>query len=250
LGIGGYPIAGPVAEVYVHHYNSGIQPERTVAGAMARMRNAQQYHADVNGWGDIGYSWCVDDLGNIYEARGWWRTGAHTLGYNSKGYGICWLGDSGTAPPSSAALAGIALCIANGIAVGAIAPGPTVVAHRDRVPDTACCGDPLYARLDEIRALVLNGGQGENDMDSTQNAMLVALAGAQATPYPPFGRPANSGDVLEAIGAAEARTKAEIAALAQRVGAVEAGQLPPAREIADELAGALLRQLGVASTGK
>ena len=45
----------------------------------------------------------VDQLGNIYEGRGWFRSGAHTENWNSKGYGICWLGDSNNTTPSSAA---------------------------------------------------------------------------------------------------------------------------------------------------
>ena len=154
---GGYEIVGPVGEAYVHHYNSGIQPARTVDEAMARMRGAQQYHAVTQGWGDIGYSWCVDWVGNIYEGRGWFRTGAHTYGYNSKGYGICGLFDSNVLPPSDAMVAGIAECIRMGIDAGALIAGPTIVAHRDRVPDTSCCGDPMYLRLDEIRGLVAGG---------------------------------------------------------------------------------------------
>lgn len=151
---GGYEIPGPVSEVYVHHFNSGIQPARSVTDAMARMRGAQAYHASANGWGDIGYSWCVDDIGNDYEGRGWWRTGAHTYGFNSKGYGICWLGDSNVSVPTDAALAAIATVINRGIGEGAIVETPTVVAHRDRVPETSCCGDPMYALLDRVRLQV------------------------------------------------------------------------------------------------
>jgi hypothetical protein len=157
--LGGFPMGGPVQEAYVHHFNSGIQAENTVAGAMARCRNAQDYHIS-KGWGDIGYSFLVDELGNIYEGRGWFRTGAHTYGYNDDGYGICWLGDSNVKTPSTAALRAIAECIHMGQAVGALVPNVTVlaahtVAHRDRVPDTSCCGDPMYAQLPEIRTYVL-----------------------------------------------------------------------------------------------
>lgn len=154
---GGNVIVGAVRELYCHHFGSGIQPARSVDEAMARMRGAQHYHAKTNGWGDIGYSWCVDDLGNIYEARGWWRTGAHTYMFNSKGYGICWLGDSTVIRPSDAALGAIAEVGRMGIAEGAVIPDPTTVAHRDRVPDTACCGDPMYAELPRIRTLLAAG---------------------------------------------------------------------------------------------
>ncbi len=178
---GGYAIAGQVGEAYVHHFNSGITAPRTVDEAMARMRGAQAYHANTQGWGDIGYSWCVDELGNIYEGRGWFRTGAHTYGYNSKGYGICWLGDSNVAVPSDAAIAAVAECVRMGVAAGALVDGPTVVAHRDRVPDTACCGDPMYLRLDDIRRLVAVGGvpeDGGEDKDKDMPALLCNIDGS------------------------------------------------------------------------
>lgn len=156
---GGYAIGGPLQEVYVHHFNSSIQAENTVSGAMARVRSCQKYHGDTLGWGDIGYSFLVDELGNIYEGRGWFRTGAHTYGYNSVGYGICWLGDSNVKTPSSAALRAIATCAQMGVAAGALIHDVVVlaghtVAHRDRVLDTSCCGDPMYAQLPEIRMYV------------------------------------------------------------------------------------------------
>ena len=150
----GNVINGPLAEVYVHHFNSGITPPQTVADSMMRCINADRYHAATQGWGGIGYSWLVDDLGNIFEGRGWWRTGAHTYGYNSKGYGICWLGDSNISKPTHAALGAIAETVRLGISAGALYAAPTIVAHRDRVPDTSCCGDVMYAQLDEIRGLV------------------------------------------------------------------------------------------------
>lgn len=164
---GGNPITGALAEVYVHHFNSGILPVRDVASGKARMRGAQQHHAVTNGWADIGYSWCVDDVGNIYEGRGWWLTGAHTEGHNSKGYGICWLGDSYTSTPSQAALEAIAEVVRMGQAIGAVVASPTIVAHRDRA-SSDCCGDPMYAQLDEIRRLAAAPSPGFGNQQLTQ----------------------------------------------------------------------------------
>ena len=198
---GGYDIVGPVGEVYVHHFNSGIQPTRSLAESMARIRAAQSYHAETQGWGDIGYSWLVDDLGNIFEGRGWFRTGAHTGGFNSKGYGICWLGDSMTVAPSALAIGAYGECIRAGIAAGALVASPTIVAHKDRNPDTSCCGDLLYARLPAVRAAAAGGTPiGDDDLTDEEHRLLVAIHGAVATPYPPYGRPANSNDVVHLMG--------------------------------------------------
>ena len=172
---GGNVINGPVAEVYVHHYNSGITPPQTVGDSMARVLGAQRYHAATQGWGDIGYSWLVDDLGNIFEGRGWWRTGAHTYGFNSKGYGICWLGDSNVSKPTHAALGAIAETVRLGISAGALHAAPTIVAHRDRVPDTSCCGDVMYAQLDEIRGLVTGRRVNPPPQQNEEDLMLYAF---------------------------------------------------------------------------
>lgn len=168
---GGYDILGPVAEVYVHHFGSGIQPARSVDEAMSRMRSAQAYHRSL-GWGDIGYSWCVDYSGNVYEARGWGRTGAHTYGFNSKGYGICGLFDSTVYPPSDDMIDAIAAVTLAGVELGRITANPGVFAHRDRVPDTACCGDPMYMRLDDIRRLVAVGGVPEDGGTNEKEAAV------------------------------------------------------------------------------
>lgn len=151
---GGYPMNYQVNEFYIHHFNGGIAAPTTVAESKSRMRGALAFHRDTQGWGDIGYSFCFDNAGNIYEGRGWYRTGAHTYGYNSKGYAACWLGDSNVSRPTLSALEAAALICLDGIRFGAISPNPTIVAHRDRVPDTSCCGDPMYAQIPDIRALV------------------------------------------------------------------------------------------------
>lgn len=44
-------------------------------------------------WSDIGYNFLVGEDGNVYEGRGWGKTGAHTVGYNSKSVGICFIGN-------------------------------------------------------------------------------------------------------------------------------------------------------------
>lgn len=252
---GGYAIYGVVSEAYVHHYNSGISAPQTVADSMARMRSAQAYHRDSQGWGDIGYSWCVDDLGNIYEGRGWWKTGAHTFGYNSKGYGICWLGDSEVSMPSDAALRAIASVIQMGIAEGTIAPNPAIVAHRDRVPDTVCCGDPMYEVLPTIRALV-NGGAipvpaGDDDLTPEEKQklddmyrMAVQVHGVLANPMPGWNRPPSINDLFAYLGDKHAAYEAQINALRTELAELKRTGVTPTDPISPhEVAAQLLAQL-------
>ena len=232
---GGFHIVGPLAEFYIHHWNSGIAPENTVAGAIARVCRTQGDHIG-NGWGDVGYSWLVDDLGNVYEGRGWNRTGAHTYGFNSKGYAACWLGDSTNDVPTPAALGAIVEVILAGIRDGHLIAAPTIVAHRDRVA-TACCGDQLYNLLPTIRSAVTNGPTPpEDDMLPEQIDQLAAIVKAlypegdtTKTPhpehiielvedafYPRGGVPAKEASVLNTLGAIRGKFTSEMTLWAAR----------------------------------
>lgn len=53
----------------------------------------QNYHINEKKWSDIGYNFLVGEDGNVYEGRGWAKTGAHTKGYNNKSIGICIIGN-------------------------------------------------------------------------------------------------------------------------------------------------------------
>ena len=73
------------------HHSEGSYCE-TEEDCKAVVRAIQDYHMDSNGWSDIGYSFLVGGDGNVYEGRGWNKVGAHTYGYNSVGYGVCFIG--------------------------------------------------------------------------------------------------------------------------------------------------------------
>ena len=64
-----------------------------------QLRGIQDYHMFTNGWSDIGYSFLVGGDGELYEGRGWNAEGAHTLGFNTVGYGTCFIGDFMEKPP-------------------------------------------------------------------------------------------------------------------------------------------------------
>jgi peptidoglycan recognition protein len=66
-------------------------------------RGIQDWHINGNGWCDIGYSFLVGGDGNVYEGRGWDEIGAHTGGFNSVGYGVCFLGSFTSQLPTAAA---------------------------------------------------------------------------------------------------------------------------------------------------
>lgn len=68
----------------VHH--SGGPVDQTV-------RAIQDWCMDGRGFNDIDYNHLVrGDTGEIYEGRGWDVQGAHTVGYNMTGVGVCIIG--------------------------------------------------------------------------------------------------------------------------------------------------------------
>lgn len=85
--------------------------------------------------------------GYIYEGRGWQRQGAHTLGHNSKGYGVSFIGDYASRLPSQHAMElvrdRLASCAVGG---GRLVANFTLQGHR-QVVNTSCPGDALYNEI-------------------------------------------------------------------------------------------------------
>lgn len=56
-------------------------------------REIQHWCMYGRGFSDIDYNFLVDQTGKIYEGRGWDVIGAHTVGYNLVGAGVCIIGN-------------------------------------------------------------------------------------------------------------------------------------------------------------
>jgi uncharacterized protein YgiM (DUF1202 family) len=145
-----------VEHVIVHHT---VTP--TFQDPLVAMRAIFYYHAIERGWGDIGYNYLVDHLGNVYEGRygGEDVIGGHAYQYAHGSSGIGLLGDFSTAQTTPEAQAGLVWITAwvgryldpYGFAdFHETADLPTICAHRD-VNDSTCPGDGLYSQLDTIR---------------------------------------------------------------------------------------------------
>jgi N-acetylmuramoyl-L-alanine amidase len=76
----------------IHHGGSNAFCT-TQAACINIVRSYQNFHMNTNGWLDIGYNFVVGEDGNIYEGRGWANVGAHATNFNSRGIGICVIGD-------------------------------------------------------------------------------------------------------------------------------------------------------------
>lgn len=151
------------------------------------IRSIYFYHAVTLGWGDIGYNALVDAEGNIYEGRYGThdpilRTNplanqimeldveaGHSRSYNSGSFGVSALGDFTAFAAPNAQLSAIENVLAFVADSKGIDPQGNsdflrydgawhydlnnIIAHRD-VNATACPGNLLYSRLEEIKSYI------------------------------------------------------------------------------------------------
>ena len=138
----------------------------------AILRAIYQYHAVTRGWGDIGYNYIIDPLGNVYEGRygGDKVVGAHARCYNNGSMGISIIGNyENTSIPEPALQSLISLVAQKSALLGIDPEGvstfrgkklPNIIGHRD-IGATSCPGGEFYDTLPLIRqraALILRSG--------------------------------------------------------------------------------------------
>lgn len=148
-----------IAHVIIHHSETpGFRDP------LAEIRSIHYYHAVTRGWGDIGYNYLVDFMGNVYEGRvgGENVVGGHAYQYAYGSAGICSMGSFSLESSTPEAISGLTWITAwagrNLDTLGQAdfheTPNlPTICGHRD-VNDSTCPGDGLYADLPVIRKAV------------------------------------------------------------------------------------------------
>ena len=157
-----------VEHVIIHHSETPNFDD-----PLLEIRSIHYYHAITRGWGDIGYNYLVDFMGNVYEGRtgGENVVGGHAYQYAYGSAGICCMGDFSVDNCTPEALAGLIWITAwagrNLDPLGSAdfhqtAKCPTICGHRD-VVDSSCPGDGLYADLDHIRHAVSDVLNGNSD---------------------------------------------------------------------------------------
>lgn len=131
----------PVSHIIIAHT---VTPQCfSKESCSSQMRSMQNHHITLN-WGDIGYNFVIGGDGRVYEGVGWSREGAHTYRWNSKSYGIAFIGNFNRDIPNDKMLLAARKLIVCGIQIGAIAEDRWLHGHRDALC-TASPGDALYA---------------------------------------------------------------------------------------------------------
>jgi uncharacterized protein YgiM (DUF1202 family) len=160
------PEYAPVKHVIIHHTETANFQDPLIA-----IRSIYYYHAVTRGWGDIGYNYLVDFMGNVYEGRagGDNVVGGHAYQYAEGSSGIGTIGSfsfQDTTPEAQAGVVWITSYVARNLDPLAasdfhqVPQLPTICGHRD-VNSSSCPGDYLYDDLPTIRqyaAAIINEG--------------------------------------------------------------------------------------------
>jgi len=156
-----------IRKIVIHHTDSEIRDvngdHRTdTRDYKAIVRAIYHYHTVSRGWGDIGYNYLIDPLGNVYEGRygGDKVIGAHTLCHNHGTLGISVIGNYEESAVPEPALMSLISLIAKKAKEHRLDPKgitsfrgkvvPNVIGHRDLRP-TACPGKNIWNALPKIR---------------------------------------------------------------------------------------------------
>lgn len=94
------PMTRPAHWQYIVIHHSFTRDEATTRNWDA----IRKYHKEINGWADIGYHFGLErDLSGIavLEGRPLSMDGAHAIGFNRNGIGICVVGNYDIDPPSA-----------------------------------------------------------------------------------------------------------------------------------------------------
>ena len=149
-------------KIAIHHT---VTQANTTA---AQLRQIQNFHMSGRDWCDIGYHFLVTVDGKVWEGRPVHLLGTHVGGHNTNNIGVSFVGcfhptsdcanlQPDVPPEVMIANAGSFLSVLvqeYGINVTA----QTLKGHRDHSgASTACPGDNLHARLDDLRAAARDG---------------------------------------------------------------------------------------------
>jgi uncharacterized protein with LGFP repeats len=192
--------AADLRGIVVHHTAGSNTYSREEAPAVVRAIYA--YHARSLGWNDIGYNLLIDRFGTIYEGRagGVDRAviGAHTGGFNSETTVVGVMGTHTVDAAPEEALESTVQVIAWKAAIHGLDPltwttlhsrgsarhprgqhveVPVVSGHRTLAP-TACPGDALYSRMQDLREAASERMRDPQQHEQDEEPLLRRLLGS------------------------------------------------------------------------
>lgn len=122
----------------------------TLEQGKAEMKFMQDLHMNGNGWKDIGYHYCIDDSGRIYQGTEVQYLASHTDNNNTGNVGVSFMGNFSSVPPTQKALTACAVLMSY-LETRYPIRTDSIFGHLDYVPSTACPGAATYALLPSLR---------------------------------------------------------------------------------------------------
>ena len=144
----GTQVAHQPYRMTLHH--TAMQRISTLQAGIEEMQFIQDFHMNTRGWKDIGYHYCIDDSGRIYEGVPDSIVGTHAGGANSGNIGISMMGYFESISPPPLMIQGLIDLYAYLAWHYGINPD-SLMGHRDYTPTTGCPGDAGYTELENIR---------------------------------------------------------------------------------------------------
>jgi len=140
---------GAVERITVHH--DGMPPAllRSRRQVAQRIELIRASHVD-RGWGDIGYHYIVDPLGQVWEGRPIYFQGAHVHDHNERNLGVLALGNFETQQPTLAQVRTVARFVAEQMRRHRVSLSQ-VHTHRELTP-TICPGRNMQRVMNRLRA--------------------------------------------------------------------------------------------------
>ncbi|MGB2869614.1 MAG: N-acetylmuramoyl-L-alanine amidase [Bacteroidota bacterium] len=132
----------------IHH--TAINRVTTLAQGINEMKFIQDLHMNGNGWKDIGYHFCIDDSGRIYQATEVQYVASHVDNGNTGNVGIAFMGDFSVNQPTPLALQACSNLLAY-LETQFPIQTDSVFGHRDYNPNTVCPGSAFYPLLPQLR---------------------------------------------------------------------------------------------------
>lgn len=132
----------------VHH--TAINRVATLAQGISEMKFIQDLHMNGNGWKDIGYHFCIDDSGRIYQGTEMQFVASHVDNGNTGNIGIAMMGDYSSVQPTPQTLKAYADLLAY-LETQYPIQTDSIFGHRDYNPNTVCPGSAAYPLLPQLR---------------------------------------------------------------------------------------------------
>ncbi|XP_039963102.1 peptidoglycan-recognition protein SA-like [Bactrocera tryoni] len=132
----------PIERIIIAHISTAQCENRIQCDS--QVRAVQAFHIHSNGWGDIGYNFLIGGDGLIYEGRGWYNQGVHTLGYNKDSICIAFIGTFNVAVPTENDLKAAQLLIDEGVRLGVLTENYRLYGAR-QLSATESPGKALYS---------------------------------------------------------------------------------------------------------